>query len=537
MALLLIGLTLGSWGMAAETAESFKRTRFVMLPMDDRPATGQFTQMIGRIAGIDVVLPPQELLGHFTQPGNTNALLKWLKENTNAETDALLVSTDMLAYGGLIASRVDSTPYEVALRRLREFQRWRRQHPKLRVYGFSSIMRIAPTATRANAPWRAHLARFAEVMARFRANPSSELKSSLDNLRAMIPPAEIARYQNARSRSFRIQQELIRMTRGGVFNSMLFGQDDAAITGPHVVEVARLRNQVNNLKLTRHIHFCQGADQLGNLVLSRAALIAADFSPRVRIVWADEQGKTKVAPYEAWTMERSVESQLFASNATVTRGDEWEYSLYVNTPDPRTITFRSFLNRLQQEVDQGFPVAVADGNLGKNGSGDPALFNGLIENGRAARLLGYAAWNTAGNTIGTVIPTANIYLLSRRERMDDKMRELNHRAFLLHRLVNDFQYHRFTRPQAYAMIDANPRAAREETYGQDFDPIDQFVRQDLQRRLDETFRDQFMGRRIFAGTRQYVMQDLTDVDIELPWPRAYEVKIDFRIEATEVAAP
>jgi len=42
-----------------------------------QPAAGQFAQMIGNIAGIDVRQPPYEDLGRFTNPGSPEAILAW----------------------------------------------------------------------------------------------------------------------------------------------------------------------------------------------------------------------------------------------------------------------------------------------------------------------------------------------------------------------------------------------------------------------------------------------------------------------------
>ncbi len=180
------------------------------------------------------------------------------------------------------------------------------------------------------------------------------------------------------------------------------------------------------------------------------------------------------------------------------------------------------------------PVAVADIDLAKDGTSDPELFDGLMTNSRMTKLLSYAGWNTAGNTMGTSIPCANVYLLSRRIQRDALKRELSLREFLLHRFVNDYQYHKFTRPQAYKMIDSFPRASREETYGEEFSAVNDFVREDVERRLQETFSSQFMGKRFYVGARQYEIDGMNSIKVFLPWPRAYEVRIEFRISAKPV---
>src|ERR1044071_3951085 len=45
-----------------------------LLPMDDRPAAGQFARMIAAVADHKVTMPPREMLGRFTTPGETARL-------------------------------------------------------------------------------------------------------------------------------------------------------------------------------------------------------------------------------------------------------------------------------------------------------------------------------------------------------------------------------------------------------------------------------------------------------------------------------
>lgn len=539
-----VGLLGAAWSMGQDVVSSVlatpapqARQRILLIPIDDRPAVTQFAQMIGSMADVEVVTPPSDMLGKFTSPGEPARILRWMREQNLSKFDTVIVNLDMIAYGGLIASRVPDTSYPTAVQRLRSLWKLRRENPQVPFYGFGSIMRLAPTATRQTASWRGHLARYAELKAKYRIDASPETLRSLRNLESKIPAGEIQRYESARDRNSRINQEVMRMTARGVFDFLVLGQDDAQPMGPHLAETARLREMATNLKLGGKALFCQGIDQLGNVLMSRALLDEVQWTPRVRVVYADDLGRTKIAAYESRPVELSLNEQLIASGAQLAQeGESFDYTLFVNTPEPRTLSFLTFLDSVRSEVGQGFPVAVADINLGKTGTGDPELFSALTESGLATRLLAYAGWNTAGNSLGTVIPAANVFLLSRRLQVDPVEREINQRAFLLHRLVNDFLYHRFTRPQAYAMIDANPRASREETYGNEFEVIDDFVHQDLSRRLDETFRAQFMGRRFFAGTRQFVFRDLRNVEISLPWPRAYEVRIQFSLEAEEVVS-
>ncbi len=509
--------------------------RILLIPIDDRPATTQFAQMIAEMADVKVELPPARILGKFTQPGWPEQILAWMSTTDLTRYDAIVMSTDMIAYGGLIASRTDRSSYNLAIIRLRELSRLRKTAPQTKFYAFSSVMRLAPTATKFTEPWMLDLARYAVESERFRKSRSYTLSRTLANLRRTIPKGEVERYEAVRDRNHRIQQELVRMTSSGVFDYLIFGQDDAQKEGPHVRETDRLKLITNNLNISNRVSFAEGIDQHSNILVSRAMLDKSGWSPRVRIVFADEDAKKKIAAYESESIEASLRDQLLVSGATPGREvDDFDYSLYVNTPDSSEMRLGIFLDSLKTEVDQGFPVAVADINLGKSGTGDPALYNVVTENGRAVRLLAYAGWNTAGNTMGTAIPAANVYLLARKEQVDPLIREVALRKFVLHRLVNDFEYHSYVRPEAYAMIKEMPKATKSEAYGADYVKLNEYVSGDVKRRLMEQFGNQLLGTRFYVGSKQYEIIGLKDVKAYLPWPRAYEVRLEFDVETKEI---
>jgi uncharacterized protein DUF4127 len=202
----------------------------------------------------------------------------------------------------------------------------------------------------------------------------------------------------------------------------------------------------------------------------------------------------------------------------------------VNVPKRGAEPFSNFLAALKDEVDQGFPVCLADINLGKDGTADPELVDGLMQQQRMMHLLSFAGWNTAGNSLGTAIPAANVYLLARKFASGDPLqREVAQREFLLHRIVNDFAYHEYTRPGAYSLIDGTQGGNRDETTDPLFTEVQAFVKRDLEQRLDQVFSEQFQGKKFIAGNKEYEVDGLTNVRIFLPWPRAYEVRLEFSL--------
>ncbi len=504
--------------------------KILLVPLDSRPAAGQFAQMIGRMANIEVNLPPYEYLGRFTEPGKPDLILDWLERQDLTKVSAVVVSTDMIAYGGLIQSRVDDTPQSVAEDRLKRLLALKKARPEMRLYGFTAIMRLFPTSTRANASWRLNLGRYAELKERWQRTKDKTTKQRLDALATKIPPLEIDRYERTRARNMAISKLLLQQTKSGIYDYLIFGQDDAQPYGPHIPEQKALAAEVGRLQIGGRVYLCEGIDQHSNVLLSRALLRLNSWVPKVRIVYSDEAGRKKIANYESKNVETSLRDQLLASGARPMSTDGvYDYTLYINTPEPRSDRFASFLKNLDEEIDQGFPVAVSDINLGKDGTADLRLFESLWKNGRMVKLLSYAGWNTAGNSMGTSIPAANVYLLARRIQADPLQRELAQREFLLHRYVNDFIYHKYIRPSAYSLIDSLSRASREETYGAEFEQVDALVRVNMTKELTRVFNEQFNGKSFFAGDGQYTFTGLSDVKVFLPWPRAYEVRLEFHM--------
>lgn len=510
--------------------------RILLVPLDSRPAAGQFAQMMAHIANVDVMLPEYSTLGRFTTPGNPGAILNWLQNQNYKDVRAVVVSTDMIAYGGLIASRTGDIPKKVALERLQKLARIRAQHPEVRFYLFSAIMRLVPTATKKTAPWRIQLGRFEELRSRYKADKSPAILANMNSVLPEVPPAELKRYEQTRERNLEISAELIRMVAREQFDYLAFGQDDARPYGPHVWETQRLKEISAQNDVEGKVYFCEGIDQHSNVLLSRALMKRHDWKPKIKIVYADENGRNMFATFESKTIEQSLKDQILASGAEPAKDDgAYDFALYVNTPNRRPDRFKTFVEDLTNEIDQGLPVAVADINLARDGTADPELFSFLSQNDRMTKLLSFAGWNTAGNSMGTAIPAANIYLLSRRLNNDPLEREISRREFLLHRFVNDYAYHKFVRPQAYSMIDASSTATREETYGQTFKAVDDFVRGDVYKYLEYYWHEEFEGKRFYAGNREYELSGLSNIRIFLPWPRAYEVRLEFQLHAQPVA--
>src|SRR5262245_42485422 len=180
-----------------------------LVPIDDRPAVGQFAQMVGKIADHRVTMPPREMLGRFTTPGDSARIDQWLRAQDYSKTDAIIVSVDMLAYGGLVASRRYDVTFDEAKKRL-EFFRWFKQmYPRAPVYAFSTVMRVAPTASPETSGAHDKLARWAELKDRVPKTNDQELRAELDQLSRELNPKLTEDYLTARNRNLRINLAML----------------------------------------------------------------------------------------------------------------------------------------------------------------------------------------------------------------------------------------------------------------------------------------------------------------------------------------
>jgi hypothetical protein len=210
---------------------------------------------------------------------------------------------------------------------------------------------------------------------------------------------------------------------------------------------------------------------------------------------------------------------------------ECDYYLYINTPARRQASFTRWLDELTTSLEEGKQIAVADVDLARTSSSpDPELYNTLADKGRPMKLLAYAAWNTAANTIGTAVAAANMRLLSLKAGPTTET-EVAHKHFLLYRMANDFAYHTFTRPVAYGMTEG-PR--KDAIFGHELAEVNDYVQRDLSKFLKKLFYENFQGRRFDVKGKPYQFIGMTDLSIALPWPRPYEVRLEFELRASPV---
>ena len=426
-------------------------TPIVIVPIDDRPVTRQLPLMLGAIAGIPVLEPRRALLGHYLTPGDPEAIYRWLASDETKGADAFVRSSDMLVYGGLVASRIPGLDASLGYARLREAAALRQLHPNAAFYGFGTVMRLAPTGLPALGPAASFFAAgdATNLIAEYANLPdppkTPEQEAKAARLRARLG-ATLDAYIATRRRNLNVDLFALQLTAEGGFDRFVLGQDDAGPQGLHVPDLAALERARNawGFGLVQRTSLEPGADELAMILEAQAFANRIGWSPRVRVTWSQPNGPNIQDPIEFAPLENTVENVIRSCGGVrVTSNPEIELFIRVKGDTPEQE--RTFLDSISSALDRGTLVTVADLTfLGASLEEQRALVEAMISRKLAGRLDGFASWNTAANTLGTALPAAIAVGVGRRLKTFDATALAE---FLLDRYADDYAFHDFVRPQ------------------------------------------------------------------------------------------
>lgn len=501
-----------------------RSSRVLLIPLDDRPPCLEFPVKMGLIGDAEIVTPPRELLGRFTEAGKSDEIVEWLKTQNLKSFDAAIVSIDMLAYGGLVAMRVHQTDDETAVRRLEFVRQMRRLAPKMKIYGSSVIMRLAPTGDVKNEAYREKLARWAEISV----ETDAKSKSETAKLEREIPTFALADYKAARVRDLKINLKTIELAREGVIDYLILSQDDAKPRGIHVADREKLISETAKLNLTEKIAVQPGADEVSMLLLARLLTDKYNYHPRIKAVYSSEATKNKFMPYEDRALNQTVSFHIKAVGGIETQAEkDADILFYVYASRFETRRGESFAGEIAKRIALHDKVIVADVDPKGDVQGAEDVFvKELLRPGIFSFISGFAAWNTAGNTIGTTLPQgviANIDFPQKNKNRISRIKK-SQAWFLMYRLVDDYAYHSIVRPQALKMIRENKwnsfRLTDEQTK-----TIEEFSLNRL-----KPIASKIAGEFNADSKKVCSIDELT---FDLPWNRTFEAEINFRLQCPD----
>ncbi len=486
----------------------------LLVPLDARPCTSRFPRDIAAIAGLTVLAPNPALLGDLRRPADTAALHDWLQDHA-PRASALVIALDTLAYGGLIPSRREDIPLETLVERLSLLKHLKLAHPNLPLYAFSVTMRLSDSndATEEKSYWD----RFGKLLFRhsFHLDRYQQLHDPQDletasEAEALIPPEILADYLATRERNFLVNRMLIDWTRDGILDLLLLTQDDTSRFGFNVREQRQLLADIQAKGLQDRVLIYPGADEVASVLVARHLNQSQGRKPAFHLVTSTPDGADITAMYEDRPLSRTVAGQVAAvGGRLVDNPADADIALMLNTPSTGQgdLALRIGLDRpdtpprdlapfVRALESSSRPVALAD--VAYANGADPELFRAFQN---YPDLAAFAGWNTAGNTIGTVVAQASAYLhqRSRGTPFPSDPDVLAQQGFLRDRMADDLLYQSFLRPLLQQELAAGA-------------PLDA-LEADLGRRLETLWR------------RHFPQIAIAGISASLPWNRLFEADI------------
>jgi len=460
-------------------------------------------------------MPPRSILGHLRNPGDRDALQSWLLDQA-PEVDGFVISLDMLVYGGLVPSRVVEDDSQDLLSRLELLRMLRRLVPKRPIFAFAATMRISNSAVAEEEKdywaeygpllwaWSYHQDRAQQIADRQEAARSH---AEFLHLETAIPAGIRQDYRHTRQRNLQVTLQALQAVREGIVDRLVLPQDDTAEFGLNVAERRVLQAQVQTLALQDRVPIYAGADEVMHTLCARMITeLEARPALRISLLPSDPVGLSGLkARYEDRPVLDSIAAQIAAVGAVAvshaaqadvvlalhTRGKEQgDWAMGIKLPEP-TIISEHWIQTLQHLHKRNKPWALAD--LAYANGGDPEwLLHGVPVPDA------YAGWNTASNTLGSVLSQCALGV--------GHLQEAPSRRALSLRLLEDMLYQ------------AQVRQAVRET-------VDESVCTPLA--LLQTARALMVpASRSFA--QAYGLSHCVS-DLSLPWDRSFEV--DLQLEA------
>ncbi|WP_261130880.1 DUF4127 family protein [Bacillus sp. Marseille-Q3570] len=450
------------------------KRKIALLPVDARPVTRDLPRQLAAIGGWEVLVPERHELGFLKKPGNLDHLQKWLREMAH-EVDGIIVSVDMLGYGGLVSSRISEATVDEVRARLQVLKELKAVNPELKIMGFSATMRLSNSYV--NEEEKEYWSRYGKEIWQFsyhshRHSKTKDFNSKklVEELKPQIPDTILKDYKKTRERNFTINLSLLDEVDAGLFDTLVFPQDDTAEYGYNIQEQELLSEEVNKRTLHEKVFIYPGADEVASTLVARMVYDLEDVKrPIFHPFYSGQKGALSNAMYEDRPITESVKGQVYAFGSfTVESSPEADVLLAVNVPgkkqgdlalqrglyevDTTDRNLGEWMLKIKHYLEKGKDVAVAD--LAYANGADPALMPRLIDSGIFSHLSGFAGWNTAGNSLGTVIAhSAMVHLQKLNGFLLDTDFRKRHLELLTLRLLDDYLYQSVVRQNVRGRVD------------------------------------------------------------------------------------
>ncbi|KOR76644.1 DUF4127 family protein [Paenibacillus solani] len=410
--------------------------KVLYVPLDDRPVNLDDVITLGKSAGIHVITPPRSdirnrldsqkstsgttLLGTSSPSYGNTANIRQFILNHAASADGFIISTDMLAYGGLIGSRrlrtsgggtyPDFDPVTTNL--LDVIRTVKQSYPSKPIFVMDTVMRLATTTFAGGLTFDAYtesrsfmqqprLVRtdFNDILTGYNLSPTSSEYGNTDQFNK-------DQYYNARQHKFKSNYYILdQLAKQGYIDFLAVGVDDANTQGVQINEIRFIENFINQSlggsggQNPDRAVILPDADGLGHSLMARMAnqLYRGGAKPSYSVQYYGPHGSTITSPYEYMNVHQNIQSHVdIIGGQNVTDSPTLEILAITAASEVSNAVSRIVANSTNRVL-----TIVID--FVGSGPADSTVTEALLDCQHSGSILGYSAWNTPGNKIGIAL--------------------------------------------------------------------------------------------------------------------------------------
>lgn len=495
----------------------------VLIPLDGRPPCTKFVSDLGHLSSVKIILPPNELLGNYTEPAQRSLLMNWLNDNMK-KADSAIISSDLLIHGGLVGSRIPVGTLNDENGFLNYLETLRKNNSAKALYIYSIIPRLLiADQLIPDSWWQWHLMRWAalqDIQDTF-GDPLSfkELQRFVDE----IPPEIIDKYSALYRNNGAFNHRLLDAAVKNNIDMLIIGQDDGQPFGLPNLNRNRALFYLEHNNLLNKYHTTRGADELGCLVLAADRNRKWYYSPKIFVEYSSPRVAEIIMPFMSCSVGETVNEKIaIIGGKTVNDPLQADFILYVHCGNAATVNLEEKANHLKKLITGQTPVALVD--LSANYDIKETIFPHLINNNTPlVRLAAFAGWNTVSNSVGTAVAQASIFT-GQKKRLPEKdmptLYALN-LQFNLDRFFDDWVYQKTMHYKLAKLL----KIREMDPYALDYDTlkVSKFIKNEMQVYKTTLFYDNLCRYPFYSDeTKDYYLSSI-DIDITLPWERIFEV--------------
>ncbi len=487
-----------------------RRQQVVVVPLDSRPVNTQYLEILGNMANADVLLPPDDYLDLYTKPAQTAKIMGWMLENS--QVNKFVISANELFNGGLIASR-EGRSYLNQAKQEQNFKTFLLENKKKEIAVLYVLPRHLPSQftrlwefTKDLTSWaelQDKLAYVREAEARDEKEifNKTKLQEEIAVLEEVIPPDILEEYENLYLYAEERVNYLLNLAEEGLIDELVIGLDDTAPYGLNIKLYRQLEESIGGENPSQNVRLLHGADDLTMLMLAKM-LGDKESNPGFDITYLTNQDAERIFPYEGIPLQEMITERIDYLQGSFAGEGAIQLVIHSQPADKKSAQEVAGKIRAMREEDN--IIALAD--IAYTNRGDKDLLAYLGKEKIYDYVDSYAGWNTAGNSIGTVL-AHSVLLEDLQQRWGEKKKCWYHHKMFQHlRILDDYIYQ--AKLRAYFNKWAQAVQLNPYNFGDRW--------QEANKKIEELLQE------------ENSQLEVLDHKMVFPWPRSFEIKVEFK---------